>query len=221
MLPVPYSVLVDSPTSSVLILSQSAPIVWCLSKYNADTQPYTYVNYPHYVRDFPFARCPPVKYPEWTWVVGKRLFEPTPPNLLTDELRRASALAVKKAGALEDVMRVVSIARYPVWRGVLLQEQVYVVKQAQAQRYKDEGYPDNVLPYPYVLQYADYSGLSPREAADEILFKARLDDEHLVKTEAIRLRYFDRIRDAKNLDDMVPILADFKQEIFGASMWRV
>ncbi len=216
MLSTPYSVLIDCSTLAVLALSRSTPIIWCLASYNADTQPFSSVNYPHYVRDFPLARCSPAKYPEWTWLWGKRIFKPIQPELLTNELRQYSALVVQKARALEDVIRVVSIARYPIWRGVLLQEQVYLAKQAQAQRYKDEGYPDNVLPYPYVLQYADFSGLSPREAADEILFKAHLDDEFLVKTEAIRLRYFDRIRSAKKLDDVTLIMADFQYEIFGA-----
>jgi hypothetical protein len=140
---------------------------------------------------------------------------PIAEGLLTEELQQRSEMAVRKCSALFEIVYEISVARYPIWRGLILQEQVYVSKKLQARRFKDMGYPElDLLLYPYVLQYADFSGLTPREAADEILFKARLDDDFLLKTEGLRLKYFKLVADAAEAETLASIRGEFRQEIY-------
>jgi hypothetical protein len=174
------------------------------------------VNWPNYRRQFPLINKNPRIYPEWTWDWETRLFSPTPKELLTAELRQRSALAVKKCRALWEISYELSVARYPVWSGLLMQETVYIAKKTQAQRYKDLGCPEtDAVSYPYVLQYADFSGLTMRAAADEILFKARLDEDLLSKSEFLRLKYFNLVKDAMTTSEIDPILKRFRTETYG------
>jgi hypothetical protein len=175
------------------------------------------VNWPNYRKNFPLEKVDSQTYPHWIWDGTARLFSPTPPELVIPELRQRSALAVKKCRALWEVIYELSALRYPVWRGLILQETVYAAKKAQAEKYKDAGYPKDALPYPYVLHYAEVSGLALRDAADEILFKARLDDETLARSELLRLKYFNLIKAAMATDELKSILDQFRSEAYGKS----
>jgi hypothetical protein len=93
-----------------------------------------------------------------------------------------------------------------------MQEAVYITKKTQAQRYKDAGYQGDDLEYPYVMQYADFAGLSMRVAADEILLKATFDDEVLLKTEFFRLKYFELIKNMNDPGQADRITLDFRRE---------
>ena len=112
-------------------------------------------------------------------------------------------------------MKGVSRGRYPVSTGVLFQETVYLTKKAQASAFKEAGYPeDDILEYPYIIQYADFANIPLKQAADDILFKARLDDELLAKTELIRLKYFNAIRSARTVEEVAPIYEAFTRESY-------
>ena len=212
MQPPHYAALIDTPSGALLMLSMRLPIIAFLVQNTPDVSPSWGVNYPHYLRSFPLADADPLSYPQWTWNGATRLFTPTAASLLSDRVRRISALAVRKAYALFEITQAISTARNLLWSGVLLQETVNLTKRMQAQKFKDNGYPDDdLLRYPYVLQYAEVAGLPPKAAALEILFKAEMDDEILARSEGIRLRYLDRLKSAQ-LDTIDAIMREFRGE---------
>jgi hypothetical protein len=205
-----FAALLDVSSGALLTLSKEQPIIAFLVKNTPDVMPVWGVDYPNYLKSFPLANADPLRLPEWTWNITKRLFEATPKALLTDRLRHASALAVKKNYALFEIILSLSVARNLLTTGVLLQESVYLTKRQQAAQYQADGYPeDNVQRYPYVLQYAELADLSMRKAAHEILFKAQLEDEELCKSEALRLKYFGLLKTAK-LDTIDAIMLRFR-----------
>ncbi|PWT76946.1 MAG: hypothetical protein C5B60_03455 [Chloroflexi bacterium] len=213
--PLPFSALIDASTSALLFLTQRIPVIVFLARTMSEADHMYAVNFPNYVADFPVAKLAPEVWPEWTWEEGPRVFVPTPRELITDRLRQYALLAVKKSQALVEVTRALTMARYPVLEGVPMQEVIYVAKKMQAQRYKDAGYPQNDdLEYPYVLQYADFSGLTMRAAADEILLKASLTDDLLLKSEFFRLKYFERIKKATLPEEAERIIFDFRREFY-------
>ncbi len=213
-MPVPsFAALIDAPTGALLTLSLHVPIIAFLAKSETDVHPLWGVNFPNYARSFPLAWADPATFPSSTWVGPKRLFEPTPLSLISDRVRAASATAVKKSYALYEMMTRISMARHLLSTGIILQETVYLTKRAQALRYQTDGYPEgDLLRYPYVLQAAEVMGVTPRVAADEILFKAQLDDEILAKTEAVRLKYFSALKTAK-LNEIDELITNFRSEI--------
>jgi hypothetical protein len=211
--------LIDSLSAALLAVSTQPTIVAYLAskpeKMGVDTVAVWGIDYPNYMKEFVLAKTPH-NYPCWKWQNGSRTLIPTPAQFITDELRQRSALARQKCQALLEVGKVLEIARYPVWRELILQETIYLNKKAQAQKYKDHGYPENeTVKYPYVVQYAEFSGLPMREAAEEILFKAQLDDERLAKTELLRLKYFNLIQQATD-HQLKTILEQFRTELYGS-----
>jgi hypothetical protein len=177
-----------------------------------DTDHAVSVNYPNYMRNIDEIVNSPPRWPEHMWNKQDRLFEPTPAALLTNELRQRSLLAHKKGYVLSEIVRGISDARAQVMTGVVLQETVYLTKKSEAQRYKDAGYP--LLVPTYVRQYADLSGLTPREAADEILFKAHLSDEYLLQSEFFRLKYFNLVKRVTEVALVDQILLEFWREFY-------
>jgi hypothetical protein len=213
----PFSALVDASTSALLSLSTQPNIISFLARSQPlEAEEWHGVNWPNYRSNFILANEAHKAYPNWTWHETARLFSPTAKELLTDELKRRAALAVRKCSALQEIIYELSVARYPLWRGLIMQETIYQTKKTQAQRFKDLGYPEiDILLYPYVLQYADFAGLTLRAAADEILFKAKLDDDGLLKSELLRLKYFNLVRDAE--DGLDTILKDFRWDMYRRS----
>ena len=206
-----YSALVDASTAALLALSTNVPIICFLAKATPEAEHIAFVNYPNYMQRFELAASPKT-FPEWSWNRRHRRFLPMPNP--TDDLRQRSLLALKKAQALFEITLSLNMLRYPVANGLGMQETVYITKKMQAQRYKDAGCPKEPLAYPYVLQYSEHSGLTMRAAADEILFKAQLDDEVLLKTEGFRLKYFNLLKDIIDVAQLDPLIHDFRRELF-------
>src|SRR4249919_1295319 len=195
MRPTHFAALLDETSGALLTLSLERPIIAWLTTNMADCWPSWGVNYPNYVNGFPLGDADPLTFPQWTWIAHARKFELTPEALLTDRVRHASALAVRKSYALYELTNAISTARNLLWTGVLMQETVHLTKKAQALAYQADGFPEeDRLRYPYVLQYAAAIGVPMKEAALEIIFRAQLDDEVLARTEAIRMKYFGRLK---------------------------
>ena len=57
--------------------------------------------------------------------------------------------------------------------------------------------------------------MSFRQAADDILFAARMDDELLVDTESIRIVYFRRIAEIEDETALPGIYDEFAKEMYG------
>jgi hypothetical protein len=217
-LPTSYAGLIDTHTGALLLLSPEPPIIAFLYKAMPATRPEWSVNFPNYLAEpVPLAgMTAPATAPHWTWHRVGRRFEPTAKTLLGQRLLWAAALARKKADALSELNAIIGNARNLLWSGVLLQETVNLTKRWQALAFRAAGYPEHdLLGYPYVLQYAEVTGLPMKTAADEILFRAELDDEILAKTEAIRLKYLDRLRTADYDATVDALMVAFRTEIFG------
>lgn len=212
-MPPHFAALLDVTSGALLTLSLERPIIAWLVNNTEDVWPSWGVNYPNYLRAFPLANVDPLTFPEWTWVPHARIFTQTPAERLTDRLRHASALAVRKSLALYDMIQAVSTARNMLNTGVLLQETVHLTKRAQAEAYKADGFPDtDRLRYPYVLQYAGALGIPMKDAALEIIFRAQLDDELLARTEATRMKFFGLLKRA-GLHEIDALMVEFRAEI--------
>jgi hypothetical protein len=209
---VAYSALIDDTSAAVLCLTEQPSIAVTLAKSALNARVAYAVNWPNYGINFSLEDMRP--WHLWAWDWEKRRFDRTPGAAVTPELKRRADLAAAKCEALREITYELSIARYPVWRGVLMQEYVYAKKRDQALAFFNAGYPEEqAMFYPYVLQYADLVGMPLREAADEILFKANLDDEYLAKTELLRLKYFRLIRAATTPEEITPIVESFRRDV--------
>lgn len=153
--------------------------------------------------------------PLWSWGAESRTFSRTRQAYLTNELREQALILQAKYEILKDIIYALTFARQKILGAVPFQEAVYLAKRLQAERFAHSGYPeDQILRYPYVLHYADHAHLSPQEAADAILMKAGLDDELLSKTELMRLRFFQQIKEAASLEQLRSMREEFFREYF-------
>lgn len=210
-----YGVLCQSNTGVVLTITTDLAALAFLQESIPDTFYSPSVNYPNYVGYFFLLEMPPDQYPEWMWNGAARSFEGTKRHLLTDSVRSLSALAHKKSEVMSTIMGEINESRRKVGNGLFFQDRVYLMKENQARDFSGSGYNENdILKYPYVLQYADYKNISLRQAADDILLKAQIANDHLAKTELLRLKYFDKVRGAQAVDDLERVRSDFIRECY-------
>jgi hypothetical protein len=161
----------------------------------------------------------PKEYPEWTWKKGLKTLVPTHPDVLTDELRAKSQITNLKVAIIGRMMVRLNAARDPVRIGIDFQETVYLTKKIQAQAFKDAGYDEEkIFDYPYVLQYADYKKIPLKQAADDILFKAKLTDEMLAKTELLRLRYWNMVKETHDRAELKALEDRFVQDCYANAL---
>jgi hypothetical protein len=218
-MPLSYSALLDSHTSALLALSSHIPTIVFLNEATADTIHVPGVNHPNYVKSFPLISASPDTYPQWTWDFKSRKFAPTVQEALIADLRARSQLAVGKRDLVNKIVRHINIVRQPVWTEIRVQETVYIAKKIEAQRFKDSGYlEESVTEYPFLLTYADYAGIPLRQAADDILFKAKLCDDLLAKTEVLRLKYFSAVKEAHDPDILPGILDELLRDCYSISI---
>ena len=213
-----YYILLDSPSMALLTMSTSVAPIMFLFENIPDTQYALSVEYPHYgdsyAGRFFLAALRPKNYPRWTWNGKARKFARTK-TTVKKSLVEKSRLAESKRAVIARMMQDLSAARYGLQTGVGFQETVYLHKKFQAQQYKDTGYDESeILKYPYVAQYADFAGTSLRQAADDILLKAQFDEDILLKTEFLRLAYFDEVRKATRPDELPRIYEAFTRDAF-------
>lgn len=209
------SALLDTATYSVLALSPRIAGVVLLHECMSDTTHAALVHYPNYTQSCFLNEVPSEQQPEWCWNRRTRYFERSKPHLVTDGLRIRARLATAKLEVFAKIVDGINVARYQVRTGCDFQEIVYLQKSMQARRLKDSGCdPAVALQCPLVLQYVDYTGDSLQQAIDDILFKAKMDDEVLAKTELLRLRFFNRIKAAKSTDELNYAYGEFLAECF-------
>ena len=193
----PYSALIDVENNVVLIASTHISIIVFLNECMENTFHCPLVNSPHYENVFPLAAIPPEEYPQWSWDWKSRLFNKTTAAVTNTALTQKAVLASAKHAILKRLILNLSSMRYKVRTGVEFQETVYLTKTMQAERFKESGYDTSqLIEFPYVVQYADFAGIPIAQAADDILFKAHLDDDYLARSEMLRLKYFKAIAEA-------------------------
>ncbi len=202
-----HCVLVDAGTNTVVAIGTQIPVMSILRDSTMDTMCDVGVAAPEAPR---IRNSDPRTYPEWSWDFRKRVFTRTNPAIVTDALRERAVLAAKKAEMISRAIYLINRARDKLNSGLLFQETIYAAKQQQAQLLRDAGYDTAcAASAPYVVQYADETGMSLQEAAEDILFHAQLFHEHLQKTERMRLALFRRIKRAKT-----PLEVDGAMESF-------
>lgn len=206
------SLLVDVSTRAVLAMSSNVGAINLLADCTMDSYHIPYFDHPHY-RDKALPSPVGGSLAHWTWSTKTRTLVPTRSDIVTVELHARSKLAIAKLATARRIMQIISTARSRLASGIELQETVYLTKKIQAKGFKDSGYDEaSLIEYPYVLQYADLINASAREAADDILLKAKLADDVLAKTELLRLAHFDKLKKARAADELEHIFEDFYRE---------
>ena len=144
------------------------------------------------------------------WEPSSRMFVPMHPHVITEDLFVKAALTRAKLDALNKMTLAINMERGKLATPVTYGQFVYRAKQEQAKAFRERNYDAARLQeYTYVAQYASFANISPRQAADDILFKAQLDDEVLLRTELTRLTFFDRLRRANDLQAVGVVMKDF------------
>lgn len=209
-----FGALTDTNTNILLTVTPNSAALVFLQECTPGIKHSAAVNFPAYPDPFFLESVPPEEYPEWSFGRDK-LFKKTPPDMLTEEIRQRSRLLTAKVKFLRDLMISLSRAREKVSTGIASQAAVYILKRMQAQRFKDSGYDEKmIIEIPFVVHYADFANLSLKQAADDILFKAKLDDDLLSKTETLRLKYFRQIRDVTDPEEIPEIMRRFRVDCF-------
>lgn len=213
-----YNALIDVGTNALLAIDGSTAALAYVTECIPDTA---------YIRDvsFPGARFVAKIFhrtddlPAWTWDRQKRRFVPTKREVQTASLLEKSRLARAKLTTIETMLKHINRIRFKVASGLLLQESIYERKRDEAARFKASGYEEaRIAEFPYVLQYAEFAGIDFRQAADEILLKARIAHDALAKTELLRLRNFKKVKDAKDPADLPALLDAFYSECYAVTV---
>lgn len=215
-----WNALLDTSTNIVLAVSSHRAALTQVREALTDTTIAAGVNVPNYQRtwyrrSFFLSGVAPENYPRWTWSFKTRLFSPTRTELITEALIERARLANTQLDAYSKMIRLLSSARSSLETGIDMQETVYLLKKMQALRFRDANYDERILlDVPFVLQYADLRDIPLKQAADDIIFKAKLDEDLLAKTELLRMKYFKRVRSAKTTDDVLDIMNHFERDYF-------
>lgn len=210
-----YSILIDSETNIVLAAGSRPYVIELLREESPDDLRHVaFVRFPNYTKSLFLRTVSPRELPLWTWEERDRLFVATAETSLTDTLKDRSLLLMEKYRVLCRIVNNLNIIRGVVDSGVSLQEMVHFSKRLEAQRFKDAGYPEeSIESYPYTDQYAYFMHISPEQAADDILFAAKLTQELLLHSERLRLKYFDRMKRTRNREEVLSVWKDYSTEV--------
>ncbi len=205
--------LIDAPTSTLLTLSKNPVTTAFLARAIPDSEEVPNICVPNYPKGVPIK---PEEYPERVWDRWMRLFSGG--NKPDERVRNSITLTAKKTEVYAQLVQTIGFLRAQTVNAVPLQEIVYVIKRLEAERFIKECKPAqecDPLEYPYVMQYADLSGLTPHQAANEILLKAQLCGDMLNKSEYFRLKYMALLRDTNSVGAIDAILIGFRRELYG------
>lgn len=210
-----YSAIVDATSYNLLALTPFIAAAQVVHEGTPNSVHATDVTRPNYTHGLPFDPYDVPSYVEWTWDYKSRTFVRMPAEKIRAELRERSLLAMAKIPIVRRMTANLNAIRHHAHTGVHFQETVYMTKKMQAQEFKKAGYPeDAIIDYPYVLQYADYAGISLKQAADDIIFKSKLEDEKLAQSELLRMKHFNKLKEATRIDQLPDILQHFLKDAF-------
>jgi|GEM_PF-2396002 len=190
-----YCVLVDSSNDTLIYAGTFPSIIVLLSEITMDSVYAVEMSSP----DIPMIlQGAPRTYPEWSCDRKKKIFFRTNPSIITEDMRDRAELVTKKGIAFYRAIYLTNRLREKLYNGLRYQETIYAAKQRQAQMLVDSHFdPKYEQRAPFVVQYADVSGMTVKDAAEDILLHAQLFNEHLEKTERFRLSLFRMIKSAK------------------------
>ncbi len=204
-----YHAILDSETKTFLALGTNPGVLVQVHECTPGTLLYMMVNRPVYKNGFPLEHSDPATYPEYVWSWKDRTVtrQDTPPS---PALRATSALAVLKMKAFTRIANKISRSRMKLDTGVEMAETVLRLKRDEASRFKESGYDESrIFEFPYLMQFAEYSGIPYSAIADDILLAARMDEEVLVKTEISRVKYVELVQRAKTVADVEKYMLEF------------
>lgn len=222
----PYSALVDSNTYQLLTVSRHIAAVVFVSKCTPDSLYISSVDHPNYLKKkyfwghaFPLAQVSSATYPQWRWDMKTRLFERAPEHMSTESIFAKSALAHQKQEAISYIMYNLSASRQRLRTGVEFQETTHMLRYLEALEFKKNGgdQAEDPLRFPFLLQYAAIERVSLSQAADDILFQARTSEDVLLRSEAIRLKYFKAMSEASASEEVLSIFKKFNDDNFVAA----
>jgi hypothetical protein len=210
-----YSALLDYATDAVLVISPYAAAIVSLTECMPDTRHAIAVQDPNYTKSDFLASLDPEAYPKWRWDRPSREFVETQPDVLTEDLIARSRLAVSKVRVIRQITFHINAARLELRTGVDCQETVYLAKAMQARRLKAADYSEElVTECPHVVQYADFADISLEQASEDILLKAKIDEQLLARSELLRLVYFNKVKSATAPDQMDRIFDEFMRQCY-------
>ncbi|NBV77476.1 hypothetical protein EBR66_04910 [bacterium] len=215
-----YHILVDGETGTILTLSPFALPTQFLMQCFPHTHCILNAHIPHYQstkwfsKRFPLVGKKPEQYIEWSWNFKERFCMPTAPHIVTDALRAKARLATKKAEVVGTVMVALSDTRVRLMKGVDMQETVLSLKREQAKLYLSQTQEPSVFEIPFVVQYAELEHISLKEAAQRIVFKSQMDEDILLKSEFMRMKYYKKIRHAETLPQLDAIAEEFTLDLY-------
>lgn len=203
------ALILGPPTFALLAVHLNGPAIAIVADSITDAQ------FMPYISDVtadgtPVSAIDPAHYLDWC-LKPYRYSLARSGGLLPDEaLLERSKLAIARINAIHRIIFQINRVRARIQTGLALQETVYLGKKMQAEQFKNTGYDESLLiKFPYVLQYADQASLSARQAADDIIFRASLDDAFLSKTEVLRMKYFDLVKNTVKLEEFPTLLSQF------------
>lgn len=131
------------------------------------------------------------------------------------ELAQRCELLLSRVRYLNRVVRVITRARNRFAPSEKYGEFVDFLRKEQAVLFRDSGYNMELIKdCLFVFQYAQVKKISPKEAADEIIFQFSLFEAALWKSEEIKLKYFDLFSAAASIEDTHEIFQDFVREYY-------
>ena len=206
-----HCAVVDAGNSTLVALAPEIPTVVHLRDSLMDTHYFVDIESPDLVE---IKAAGPRMYPEWSWDPRNRVFTRTNPAIITEQMRERAVLAAKKGEIISRATYLINRSRDKLNTGFLFQPSIYGKKQRQARILKTSGFDlKRAGSIHYVVQYAEESGMSLREAAEDILFQAQLCDEHLLKTEKVRLSLFGKIKRARTPEELDDIMERLQREV--------
>ncbi len=206
----PQSALIEYPSGIILALHGHDSAMVVVAESMADTF-YTGRLRPAKGADVtPLTGIDPATYASWTWKYPERIFVPTLQTHLTEKVRERSRIAVARINAISKIIHGINYARITDQPFINFQQTVYIAKKDHARGFKESGYDESrITEFPFVIQHADYANIPFKQAADDILFKAKLHEEMLAQTEILRIKFFNKIKKENDPAAMTQIVSDF------------
>lgn len=217
-----YSILIDTDTQIVLAGgSRPYGIEFLRTSSPNTTEHIPFVRFPNYAEEFFFRSVPGEEMCQWTWNIRKRLFTPTKSELLNDTMRGRSLLMRRKYILLCRFVNSLNTIRQSMNTGIYAQSTVYLMKRREAERVQQaerEGKSITGADYPFVDQYAYVIHTSMEQAANDIVFAAKLKQETLLFSERIRMEFFKKIRETQSVEDVATIWKEYISEVYQNSL---
>jgi hypothetical protein len=133
----------------------------------------------------------------------------------TKEILSHCELLSSRSRYLNRVTRVVTRARNRFAPSEKYADLVEILRRDQAVKFRDAGYDESMIQdCLFVFQYAQVKKMTPQEAAEEIIFRFKLFEASLWKTEEIRMKYYDLFSNAKTVEETHEFFQEFIREYY-------